>query len=155
MTSYRIDSEDGTEVACGIQTASSAAYRARELARQTGETYYWGEDAADAEQTAVAPEQVQCECSCGCSEPATQRCESEHVCDECSNYYTTADGEVVCSREQDTGGCRHCSEAIVWGPIQTGQPGVANWRDGRCSCRKWTETERGGQWELREREVRQ
>lgn len=105
----------------------------------------------------TAPQAEECECSCGCSEHATTTDDSGiPVCAACADYYTTDNGDVVCSREQDARSCRHCSEDIVWGRIQTGQPGVPNWRDGHCSCRQWTETERGGdQWELSEGEVRQ
>ena len=107
------------------------------------------------EEARVHAASRKCACACGCVEVATTTDDTGvHVCAECADYYTTDGGDVVCSREQGDDTCRHCSQPIEWGSIQTGQPGVANWRDGRCSCRGWTSTDRGGQWELSEREVR-
>lgn len=95
---------------------------------------------------------IRCRCTgCGCSEYASTTDDAcELVCDECADYYTDDDGTVVCSREQGDDVCRHCGDAIEWGGIQTSEPGVANVREGRCSCRAWRQTERGGHWELSE-----
>lgn len=97
-----------------------------------------------------------CEClPCGCCEDATTTDDNGiPVCDECSSYYTTDDGDVVCSRVQGDDSCRHCGAAIKWSGIMTGAPGVSNWRDGSCSCREWTQTERGGAWEISESEAK-
>lgn len=95
-----------------------------------------------------------CECACECTADATRTDEMDPVCDECSSYHLDADGQVVCSRMQDTGTCRDCADPIVWGSILTGPPGVSNYRVGRCSCREWRETEAGGDWELSESEAR-
>lgn len=96
-----------------------------------------------------------CECSCsadgGHVAAATTDSDGMPVCDECSTYYLDADDEVVCSRTQTSEmPCRHCDRLIVWGSIETHQPGQANTCEGRCSCRHWLQTERGGQWELSE-----
>lgn len=93
-----------------------------------------------------------CECGCGCEELATTTDGGERLCDSCADYYVTDDGDVVCSREQDDRTCRYCGQVIEWGCIQTGQPGVANWVDGRCGCdgREWCQTERGSKWVLSE-----
>ena len=85
-----------------------------------------------------------CSCQCGCTEDATTTDDGDNeCCDACADYYTTDDGVTVCSREQSDATCRHCGVEIHWGPIRTGGPGAANQRDGRCSCREWTQTERG------------
>lgn len=98
-----------------------------------------------------------CTCTCGCTEPATTIDDGgNHSCEECADYYTTEDGDVVCSRKQGETECRHCGEAIEWCSIQTnGGPGPGNWREGTCGCegREWIETEHGGEWRLAEREA--
>lgn len=92
-----------------------------------------------------------CECpDCGgCDETATTTDEGGNdVCAACADYYTTEDGETVCSREQTDDSCRNCGTAIEWGPIQTGG---GNRIEGRCSCREWRQDERGpGNWVLSE-----
>lgn len=83
-----------------------------------------------------------CECSCGCNAPATTVDEGVPTCADCAVYYTTPDGEVVCSREQTSDDpCRHCGTEIDWGPIQT--TGPRNWMEGRCACRNWRQEEFG------------
>jgi hypothetical protein len=96
-----------------------------------------------------------CECpSCGCTETATTTDDADvPVCDDCQGYYVDADGEVVCPQTQTSDdSCRHCGEAIEWGAIQTGAPGVANYVDGDCGCGEdyWRQTERGGDWVISE-----
>lgn len=95
-----------------------------------------------------------CECECECVEDATTTDEGVPLCDECSSYYVDPDGEVICSRMQDAETCRHCDGSILWGSIQTGSPGGNNHRVGRCACREWRDTERGGEWHLSECESR-
>lgn len=94
-------------------------------------------------------EAVGCECSaCSCDEPATTTDDSGvDVCEECSEYTVDASGEVICSRQ--TGGfacCHECDQEIGWSRIQTGQPGVSNWRTGSCDCgsEAWMDEDRGG-----------
>lgn len=97
---------------------------------------------------------TRCACDCHCGEAATTTDGTRtSVCDPCSDYYTTDDASVICSREQDSDRCRHCGQAIKWGHIQTGQPGVSNWREGSCACGGWVLTERGGAWDLAEAEI--
>jgi hypothetical protein len=97
----------------------------------------------------------ECECDCGCTaESAWQEPDSGcYLCDTCSDYYVTDNGDVVCSRVQGEKTCRHCKGDIEWGSIQTRQ-WRANWREGRCSCRSWTQADHGGHWVLSEGENR-
>lgn len=97
---------------------------------------------------------VACSCLCGCAEDATTTDDAgQDCCDACADYYVNADGQPVCSREQDDRTCRHCGEDIIWGPIQTHGPGAPNDMVGRCACREWASTERGpGNWCLSEGE---
>jgi hypothetical protein len=98
----------------------------------------------------------ECGCSCICVNEATEIDDEGGfpVCDDCVDYYTTDNGEVVCSREQDDDTCRHCDESIQWGRIETGEPGVANAMHGRCRCRDWSRIERGSTWQLYEGDAR-
>ena len=103
----------------------------------------------------LAPEPAtptrECKCQCGCDEPATLRDQGVPVCDTCSDYYLDDnDGSVICARLQGRATCRHCDQIINWGRIQTGGPGVSNWIVGRCGCREWRQTDRGGDWQISE-----
>ena len=93
-----------------------------------------------------------CQCQCGCDELATTVDDNgDPVCAACVDYYITAQGDVVCSREQGREFCRHCGGEISWGGVQTGQPGVSNFRYGECACGEvWVEKQRGrdGDWDL-------
>ena len=95
-----------------------------------------------------------CQCQCGCNELATEVDDNGvAVCAACGDYYVTADGDVVCSREQGRESCRRCGGEISWGGVQTGQPGVSNFRYGECACGEvWVEKQRGrdGDWDLSE-----
>lgn len=91
-----------------------------------------------------------CECDCGCLEPATAVDEGVSLCADCSDYYVSSAGEVVCSKEQTSSDpCRHCGSKIKWGTIQT--TGPRNWISGACRCRQWLQEEFGpSNWILQE-----
>lgn len=108
-----------------------------------------GDEWAQVVDVPVAPiEAERCECSCDCGEAATTTDDSDTpVCDQCSHWYESDDGDIVCRRIQDDETCRHCGQPIEWGRIQTG--GLAGNRcEGSCGCeaRIWSKIECGGEW---------
>lgn len=88
-----------------------------------------------------------CLCTgCGCDEPATGTDDAGvNVCDECADYSSTEDGDVICSRMTEGGKhCHACGGTIDWSHIQTRQGG-GNFRMGACTCgpEAWRDEERG------------
>lgn len=124
---------------------------ARRDAGEDWEANVYADWCTQANGSALAEE---CGCECRCTHYATQKVDSTWVCDDCASYYVDANGDVVCSREQDDKTCRHCDAKIQWGPIQThGGPGGHNWTSGTCDCadRSWAQVEYGSDWKLEER----
>lgn len=152
-TNRRYMAYDGDGIEVGYLTLAEARERYTSATVETTD-----EDGEPCDHTITVGEPLprRCECdSCACDQDATTTDDGgAHVCDACADYYTTEDGEVVCSRTQDETTCRHCDQPIEWGHIQTRQY-EANWREGRCECRTWLSTERGGTWVLSEGQARE